>query len=782
MYSMAPTRAPTVASQVTTVVASNSSTATVQVSGQKVTIGGLTNSSVATVTVTSSGSLSSSSNSNASSLASKLESDIVTVTVSNSSSSNVKVTVSISVSSSSTSKNSSSLSIFEHNCTSEKREEVVFNCSDADVLYNLTCSGEAAAEVKQQCPVSQLQCSVIDMNTYNVVDSDYCTVVSTTSTSVLCRCGYSSNSSSSSTSPPSSSPTSKSGSVSVAVTSDYVAGDFSATVSGIGGISSAAAVEGTTAVLSAFGGWWLVGLLLIGSLLFRVDWFGGWCSGREMWKKVEKMVQMVWLCMVKGMRGWGVVMPLDESPSSLLKELGNEGVGEEEKAMRVVWMRYVLEVMPKVYRPLPWLHRMLGELCSRHEYLDLLFGVLGFREEEEDDDDDDDEESEDKMKKKGLREKVVQGEVKQDQETRRWFTWKVGLGGRGWKMVSDVLRLWTSFTISCFLLAWLYDLQYPDDDGSCGQHVTRVSCLAKKSPLDSSQSYCKWVPAQALVAGLLVESKKSTVLSSTTLSSTLTDDELHEQCQYADEGASLLATMLVAVVVSFISTVVMSIMAALFSMIMAPTAKVRARRRGKVSDEVSEKRVEDGEGEAQGREEGEEEEEASWSTLGLYLLGELLRVDLLGRVARANVSEKLRRCRGLFLQEMSKSGRGVLEVREENEKGELQQYQAKQEGSVLYRDEECGEVTKADVAKELSDGSSEVLNTAMQQAHEKLLCHAEDSDARANTLLHLCLFDLVLHEPLLHANSSSPNSHNAKVAGKLVWQTMMKNYRMPAPR
>eukprot|EP00981_Chlorochromonas_danica_P012665 scaffold5246_cov276-Ochromonas_danica.AAC.1 len=776
---MAPTRAPTVASQVTTVVASNSSTATVQVSGQKVTIGGLTNSSVATVTVTSSGSLSSSSNSNASSLASKLESDIVTVTVRNSSNSNVQVTVNISVSSSS---NNKYVLVFEHNCTSEKREEVVFNCSDADVLYNLTCSGEAAAEVKQQCPVSQLQCSVIDMNTYNVVDSDYCTVVSTTSTSVLCRCGYSSNSSSSSTSPPSSSPTSKSGSVSVAVTSEYVAGDFSATVSGIGGISSTAAVEGTTAVLSAFGGWWLVGLLLMGSMLFRVDWFGGWCNGREMWKKAEKMVQMVWLCMVKGMRGWGVVMPLDESPSSLLKKLGNEGVGEEEKVMRVVWMRYVLEVMPKVYRPLPWLHRMLGELCSRHEYLDLLFGVLGFDEEEEEEEEKEKGSvSEDQEKEKGLRDRVAQGEVKQNQEERRWFAWKVGLGGRGWKMVSDVLRLWTSFTISCFLLAWLYDLQYPGDDGSCGQHVTRVSCLAKKSPLDSSQSYCKWVPAQALVAGLLVESKKSTVLSSTTLSSTLTDAELHEQCQYADEGASLLATMLVAVVVSFISTVVMSIMAALFSMIMAPTAKVRARRRGKVSNEVSEKRVEDGEGEAQGREE-EEEEEASWSTLGLYLLGELLRVDLLGRVARVDVSEKLRRCRGLFLQEMSKSGRGVLEVREENEEGELQQYQAEQEGSVLNGDEECGEVMKADVTKELSDGNIEVSDTAMQQAHEKLLCHAEDSDARANTLLHLCLFDLVLHGPLLHANSSSPNSHNAEVAGKLVWQTTMKNYRMPAPR
>eukprot|EP01039_Chlorochromonas_danica_P010429 gene10429-11549_t len=92
----------------------------------------------------------------------------------------------------------------------------------------------------------------------------------------------------------------------------------------------------------------------------------------------------------------------------------------------------------------------------------------------------------------------------------------------------------------------------------------------------------------------------------------------------------------------------------------------------------------------------------------------------------------------------------MLEVREENVKEELQQYQAKQEGSVQYGDEEFGEVTKGDSAKEMNNGNSEVLHTAMQQAHEKLLCHAEDSDARATTLLHLCLLDLVLDRPLLH--------------------------------
>eukprot|EP01040_Poterioochromonas_malhamensis_P018607 gene18607-21771_t len=59
--------------------------------------------------------------------------------------------------------------------------------------------------------------------------------------------------------------------------------------------------------------------------------------------------------------------------------------------------------------------------------------------------------------------------------------------------------------------------------------------------------------ATAVSAGTLVESKHGTVLSTSIISSTLTDDELHQQCQYSEPNASMLATMLVTVIVSFIS-------------------------------------------------------------------------------------------------------------------------------------------------------------------------------------------------------------------------------------
>ena len=43
------------------------------------------------------------------------------------------------------------------------------------------------------------------------------------------------------------------------------------------------------------------------------------------------------------------------------------------------------------------------------------------------------------------------------------------------------------------LLALLYDLQAPSDDGSCVHYKTEATCLSKKSYLDYSQSYCEWV-------------------------------------------------------------------------------------------------------------------------------------------------------------------------------------------------------------------------------------------------------------------------------------------------
>jgi hypothetical protein len=47
-------------------------------------------------------------------------------------------------------------------------------------------------------------------------------------------------------------------------------------------------------------------------------------------------------------------------------------------------------------------------------------------------------------------------------------------------------------TASMFLQAVLFDLQNPQDDGTCSSFTTEVNCLSRKTVLDSSQSYCQW--------------------------------------------------------------------------------------------------------------------------------------------------------------------------------------------------------------------------------------------------------------------------------------------------
>eukprot|EP00981_Chlorochromonas_danica_P014808 scaffold8875_cov258-Ochromonas_danica.AAC.1 len=54
------------------------------------------------------------------------------------------------------------------------------------------------------------------------------------------------------------------------------------------------------------------------------------------------------------------------------------------------------------------------------------------------------------------------------------------------------------------------------------------------------------------------------------------------------------------------------------------------------------------------------------------------------------------------------------------------------------------------------------------EVHRQLICHAEDMDTKAATLLHVYLYDIV-------------HQHSNRVAAEILWQTMIKDYRLPSP-
>ncbi len=62
------------------------------------------------------------------------------------------------------------------------------------------------------------------------------------------------------------------------------------------------------------------------------------------------------------------------------------------------------------------------------------------------------------------------------------------------------VQLLTIQTMLMFLLAVFYDLQGPDDDGTCVTYTTIDICLARKSIFDKSQTYCSWSEASATCA------------------------------------------------------------------------------------------------------------------------------------------------------------------------------------------------------------------------------------------------------------------------------------------
>ena len=55
-----------------------------------------------------------------------------------------------------------------------------------------------------------------------------------------------------------------------------------------------------------------------------------------------------------------------------------------------------------------------------------------------------------------------------------------------------VFKLLTTFTFMIFLVCVFYDAGSPDDDGSCADHTAREDCLQRRSPFDSSMTYCRW--------------------------------------------------------------------------------------------------------------------------------------------------------------------------------------------------------------------------------------------------------------------------------------------------
>lgn len=416
--------------------------------------------------------------------------------------------------------------MLEHNCTVGEKETVSFYCADSNVRMNLTCSGLAAAVVRRKCPVPRRVCNVLNLQQGEVNSEEYCVAVQSSASSVTCKCGYGSAGNSSSSSAGIIGPT---GDVSVAVMTEYVASDFVNTVSITGKISGGSVSGGSLAVFLVFGSFWGLGILVICMRLFSDDEHH-WLTGKKKIKHRSKKV-------------------FDDHQNHLFDALSSPGAGKSSHeiapasmdvhlmTMRKILRDYLTTTLPSALRPHTWSLRLWHELCRRHPYMQVLHEIFSSEHHHK-------------------------GSKAQRREHNR-------------HTALELAELLTALTISCFVIAVLYDLQYPNNDGSCEFHKKEAECLQRRSPLDSSQRYCEWFPApEAISAGSIVDIRSGVILQTVPLETEVSDDIINEaQCRYHVSVASPIATAEVAVLTSLIAIVVWRILTALFEILAARTVK-----------------------------------------------------------------------------------------------------------------------------------------------------------------------------------------------------------------
>lgn len=118
--------------------------------------------------------------------------------------------------------------------------------------------------------------------------------------------------------------------------------------------------------------------------------------------------------------------------------------------------------------------------------------------------------------------------------------------------VMDIIKIVTLQGFLLFLLAFLYDLNYPSDDGSCPNLMTEVGCLQRRSLLDPTQTYCKWTAFQ--YAALLDTD----------------DDAVYFDCVYGEPVASVITATYTSMILSLASCLLIDPLEFVLSLLAAP--------------------------------------------------------------------------------------------------------------------------------------------------------------------------------------------------------------------
>jgi hypothetical protein len=432
----------------------------------------------------------------------------------------------------------------EHNCTIGEVSTGSLFCRQSHVWLNVTCTGKAASTIRRSCPVSRTVCTVVNVQSGSVASEDYCQAVVYGSGSVLCRCGYGTTTNSTAAL------LALNGKVTVAAFSSFVAGDLDASVGVIATPLSGDVAAKSMLVFVTFGGLWTAGVLILAAMVYRTPKaaFGRWAlTARKVKKQTQPEVDVAAVEDIDAVK--------DDWPGEQLAgpRARTDLVVSSDRSF-ALWAQYLHTLLPPVFQGVSWTSRLLAALCARHTLIRLIDQALAVR-------------------------RVVSYRVHSQRESRE----------KAQRVLLDAVYLVTSLTMSCFVLAVLYDLQYPVDNGYCAsQQASEATCTFRKSLFDPWSSRCLWEPvnddataatSRSVVAAVVTESQNGKTLSTTTVtpgSDGSDDDSTWSPCQPNKATDSTIAFVFSFLITSVFASLLEVVLEAVFRVLGEATSDADA--------------------------------------------------------------------------------------------------------------------------------------------------------------------------------------------------------------
>ena len=414
-------------------------------------------------------------------------------------------------------------------CLTGDYDKKSFACAESGVIVEYQCTG-VAGRITKYCPILAPSCRSVSWTdqTISASDADSCIVVHSTSSNITCECSlgrsarrvirgrrlvdtsedgilY------------------ESGVLTMVAMASYTAIGVTETFAAADDMDSLQDVEKTILIMAMFAALWSTG-----GLVLLVVW---WKRNDDV-KKEERLLEKkgIQINDLDGKEGNGssAVAPIQVGrgrersgavgvktrtvakiqPTSELSPSASKGVIDAVKAKRVIdnLRHYIDSVVPPVYLSPSFLARLKGELLRHHSYLNVFFGL----------------------------------ENSSDYSSRGRLPW------------IPVFHLLTIQTMLIFLLAVLYDLQYPsspEERQKCYSYVTKAECLKQKSLFDSSETFCQWMTVSFAASG----------------------STSGEECIFVEPDLTLEVTLYCAVISSVFTAIVLRPLNYLFILLSAPS-------------------------------------------------------------------------------------------------------------------------------------------------------------------------------------------------------------------